>query len=214
MPLFGKKKKAPAPKESIAKLRETLDMLEKREQFLMKKCEGQVAEAKKFMAAKNKRAALMCLKRKKTYEVQVEKIAGARMTIEQQVMTLEGANVSLEAMNAMKMGAASMKAIHNDINIDKVDDTMEEIREQMDIANEINDAISTPLGGEMMDEDELLSELEELEQESLDETLLQMNNPPQKLPTVPNGKVSTPTGKSKVTIDEDAELAALEASMA
>lgn len=60
-------------------------------------------------------AALMCLKRKKTYEVQVEKLMGARMTIEQQVMTLEGANVSLEAMNAMKMGAASMKTIHNDM---------------------------------------------------------------------------------------------------
>jgi len=186
MPLFGKKKTAPPPKESISKLRETLDMLEKREQFLQKKIDGQTAEAKKFMQQKNKRAALMCLKRKKTYESQIEKIAGARMTIEQQVMTLEGANVSLEAMNAMKMGAASMKSIHQDINIDKVDDTMEEIREQMDIANEINEAISTPLGGEVLDEDELLGELEELEQESLDEQLLQMNpTPAAKMPSVP-----------------------------
>ena len=55
MPLFGKKKTTPPPKESIAKLRETLDMLEKREQFLQKKIDGQTAEAKKFMAAKNKR---------------------------------------------------------------------------------------------------------------------------------------------------------------
>jgi len=37
MPLFGKKKAAPSPKESIAKLRETVDMLEKREQYLQKK---------------------------------------------------------------------------------------------------------------------------------------------------------------------------------
>jgi charged multivesicular body protein 4 len=55
MPLFGSKKKAPAPKESIAKLRETLDMLEKREQFLQKKMDKEVAEAKKFMQQKNKR---------------------------------------------------------------------------------------------------------------------------------------------------------------
>jgi len=213
MPIFGKsKKKAPPPKESIAKLNETLDMLEKREQFLQKKCEQQTAEAKKFMAAKNKRAALMCLKRKKTYEIQIEKISGAMMTIEQQKMALEGANVSLEAMNAMKIGAASMKSIHSELNIDKVDDTMDEIREQMDIANEINDAISTPLGGDVMDEDELLAELEELESESLDEQLLQMNPvSQQKLPTVPNGKLPTP---QKKLVDEDAELAALEASMA
>jgi len=214
MPLFGKKKTAPPPKESIAKLRETLDMLEKREQFLQKKCDQQTTEAKKYMAQKNKRAALMCLKRKKTYELQVEKIAGARMTIEQQVMTLEGANVSLEAMNAMKMGASSMKAIHQDINIDKVDDTMEEIREQMDIANEINEAISTPLGGDMMDEDELLGELEELEQESLDEQLLGVSNTPkQQLPNVPVNNPPTKT-PAKRQVDEAAELAALEASMA
>ena len=31
-------------------------------------------------------------------------------------------------------------------NIDQVDRTMDDIREQMDIANEINDAISQPLG--------------------------------------------------------------------
>jgi len=213
MPLFGKKKQAPAPKDSIAKLRETLDMLEKREQFLQKKIDGQTAEAKKFMAAKNKRAALMCLKRKKTYEGQIEKISGARMTIEQQAMTLEGANVSLEAMNAMKLGAASMKAIHRDINIDTVDDTMEEIREQMELANEINEAISTPLG-EVVDEDELLSELEELEQESLDEQLLQMNpTPATKMPSVPTKVPVMPAAPKRQMVNEDAELAALEASM-
>lgn len=54
----------------------------------------------------------MALKRKKQYEAQVEKIAGARMTIEEQVMTIEGASVSLEALNAMKLGAATMKQIH------------------------------------------------------------------------------------------------------
>lgn len=39
---------------------------------------------------------------------------------------------------------------HRDVN--KVDETMDEIRDQMDIANEISDAISQPLGGETYDE--------------------------------------------------------------
>jgi len=133
------------------------------------------------------------------------------MTIEQQVMTLEGANVSLEAMNAMKMGAASMKTIHKDMNIDQVDDIMDDIREQMDIANEINEAISQPLGGEVLDEDDLLSELEGLEQESLDEQLLGLGTkePLAKLPSAPQKAPA-----KKQAVDEDAELAALEASMA
>jgi len=213
MKLFGKAKKAPTPKESITKLRETLEMLEKREAYLQNKINHELQEAKKFMAGKNKRAAMMCLKRKKTYEAQIEKIAGARMTIETQVMAIEGANVSLEAMGAMRMGAQAMKTIHKNITIDEVDNTMEEIREQMDIASEINDAISQPLGGEVYDEDELSAELEALEQESLDAQLLSVNAPS----VVPQEKVTT-NGVSHgpqhaQQLDEDAELRALEASM-
>jgi len=139
------------------------------------------------------------------------------MTIETQVMTLEGANVNLEAMNAMKMGASTMKSIHKDMNVDKVDDIMDDIREQMDIANEISDAIAQPLGGtEVFDEDELLSELEELEQTSLDEQLLGLESTPaQKLPSVPTKKTPASAAPKKVAVavDEDDELKSLQASM-
>lgn len=58
---------------------------------------------------------MMALKKKKTYEAQLSKLSGARMTIDQQLMAIEGAHVSLEAMNAMKMGASAMKAIHGEM---------------------------------------------------------------------------------------------------
>jgi charged multivesicular body protein 4 len=139
----------------------------------------------------------MALKRKKQYEAQVEKISGARMTLETQVSTIENANVNLEAVNAMKMGAQALKNMHGTMNIDKVDDTMEEIKEQMDLANEISEAIAQPVGfGLDMDEDELNAELEELEQEELDEKLLEVEKPPvhdvmAAAPSVPAGKLGT-----------------------
>lgn len=50
---------------------------------------------------------------------------------------------------------------------------MDDIREQMDLANEISDAISQPVNfGAEFDEDELNEELEMLEQEELDAKLL------------------------------------------
>ena len=50
---------------------------------------------------------------------------------------------------------------------------MDDIRDQMDLANEISEAISQPVGfGAEFDEDELNQELEDLEQEELDEKLL------------------------------------------
>jgi charged multivesicular body protein 4 len=189
-------------------LKETLDLLEKRQAFLQKKIEQQNAEAKKYMQQKNKRAALAALKRRKAYEAQCEKINGAMTTIETQVMTLENANVSMQAIGAMQEGAKAMKGIHKEMNIDQVEDTMDEIREQMDIANEISDAISQPLGGEVYDDDELLAELDELEQEGLDEQLLNANTaPPVKLPNAPS---KTP---QKATANEEEELEKLAASM-
>lgn len=51
----------------------------------------------------------MALKRKKVYEQNIEKIDGARMTIETQIMAIENANVNLETYNAMRAGADVMK---------------------------------------------------------------------------------------------------------
>jgi len=225
MKLFAKKKKAPTPQETITKMRETLEMLEKRERHLQNKMNNEMLEAKKFMAAKNKRAAMMCLKRKKAYENQVEKMSGARMTIDSQLMAIEGANVSLETMNVMKMGAQTMRSIHNNLTVEDVDTTMEEIQEQLTINNEINEAISNPIGGiNDFDEDELNAELEALEQENLDQQFLNIHAPAapvavtqspvkQQLQPINVNANGRNTAATAPVVDEDAELRALEESM-
>ncbi|KAF9347893.1 hypothetical protein BGX26_000666 [Mortierella sp. AD094] len=130
----------------------------------------------------------MALKRKKQYEGQIEKISGSRLTIETQVMAIENANVNLETMKAMRAGAEAMKGIHGAMDINKVDQTMEEIRDQMEIAEEISNVISQPVAfGVEMDEDELAAELDELEQEELDKKLMETERPSQiGLPSVPS----------------------------
>jgi charged multivesicular body protein 4 len=172
--LFGKAKQAPPPSESIQKLRETLDMLEKREKYLEKKIVTELDQARKLASTKNRRAALMALKRKKIYEGQVEKLSGARMTLEVQIMTIENATTNYAALDAMKTGANALKNISRTMTIEDVEDTMEDIREQMDIADEIGNAIAQPLGADF-DEDELNAELDALEQEKLDAELSQLD---------------------------------------
>ncbi|ORY91314.1 Snf7 family [Syncephalastrum racemosum] len=135
------------------------------------------------------------------------------MTIETQMMAIENANVNLETMGAMRAGAEAMKNIHGSMDINKVDNTMDDIRDQMDIANEISEAISRPVGmGEELDEDDLLNELEELEQEELDAKMLETPAPSVYTPNVPSHE---PAAKGRVSEDdEEAELKALQASMA
>ena len=65
----------------------------------------------------------------------------------------------------MGTAAKAMKAAHKDMDVDQVHDLMEDIAEQQDVANEIAEAISNPVGfGNEIDESELLAELDQLEE--------------------------------------------------
>ena len=175
MNLFGRKAAAPVvgnpsnTANTIMKLRSQLETLEKRESHIEKKIEAQITEAKKKAANKDKRGAIFCLKRKKMYEVEIEKLQGARMTLETQCMTLENTQVNVETFQALRSGANQMKAIHQNMNVDAVDATMDDIQEEMATADEIGRAISQPMGGDMYDEDELEAELREMEELQIEE---------------------------------------------
>ncbi|PNX84242.1 vacuolar sorting-associated protein 32-like, partial [Trifolium pratense] len=62
----------------------TLEMLEKKEKVLLKKASAEVEKAKEFTRAKNKRAAIQCLKRKRLYEQQVEQLGNFQLRIHDQ----------------------------------------------------------------------------------------------------------------------------------
>uniref|UniRef100_A0A3Q2V8G6 Charged multivesicular body protein 4C n=1 Tax=Haplochromis burtoni TaxID=8153 RepID=A0A3Q2V8G6_HAPBU len=178
-----KSKGNPSAQEAIHKLRETEEMLTKKQDYLEKKIEQEIAIAKKH-GTKNKRAALQALKRKKRLEQQLTQIDGTLSTIEFQREALENSHTNTEVLKNMGYAAKAMKKIHENTDLGKIDDLMADITEQQDVAQEISDAISRP-SGETFDEDELLAELEELEQEDLEESMMSMGG----LPSVPSSKL-------------------------
>ncbi|KAM6947362.1 charged multivesicular body protein 4b [Lycodopsis pacificus] len=207
----GKGGKAPTPQEAVQKLRETEDMLAKKQGFLEEKIDKELMMAKKN-GTKNKRAALGALKRKKRYEKQLAQIDGTLSTIEFQREALENANTNTEVLKNMGYAAKAMKAAHENMDIDKVDDLMADITEQQEVAQEISDVISRPIGfGDEFDEDELMAELEELEQEELDKNLLEIQGAEDvPLPSVPSTSLPSRPAKKKEGEEED-EMADLEA---
>ncbi|KAG7332166.1 hypothetical protein KOW79_004000 [Hemibagrus wyckioides] len=200
----GKGEKAPSPQDAIQKLRETEEMLSKKQEFLEKKIEAELLTAKKN-GTKNKRAALQALKRKKRYEKQLAQIDGTLSTIEYQREALENANTNTEVLKNMGFAAKAMKNAHQNMDIDKVDELMQDITEQQELAQEISDAISKPVAfGDEFDEDELLAELEELEQEELDNTLLEIGGQQNvSLPSVPSTSLPSQPAKSRKEEDDD-----------
>uniref|UniRef100_T1GCZ7 Uncharacterized protein n=1 Tax=Megaselia scalaris TaxID=36166 RepID=T1GCZ7_MEGSC len=173
----GKKVEAPTTGEAIQKLRETENMLIKKQEFLESKITQEIEIAKKN-GTKNKRAAIQALKRKKRYEKQLQQIDGTLSTIEMQREALESANTNTAVLTSMKNAADALKSAHKELDVDKVHDMMDDIAEQQDVAREISDAISNPVAfGQDIDDDELERELEELEQEELDKELLGVGEP-------------------------------------
>ncbi|KAF7137326.1 hypothetical protein RHSIM_Rhsim07G0144600 [Rhododendron simsii] len=222
---------------------QTLEMLEKKEKVLLRKAAAEIERAKEFTRAKNKRAAIQCLKRKRLYEQQVEQLGNFQLRIHDQMIMLEGSKATTETVAALRTGAAAMKAMQKAtyfpivqlpggelhlcisalrqqgafVNIDDVDKTMDEINEQTENMKQIQEALSAPIGSAAdFDEDELEAELEELEGSELEEQLLQPATTVLSPPlSAPEGKIRPPVRPAprKNTAEED-ELAALQAEMA
>ncbi|KAE9416803.1 unnamed protein product [Angiostrongylus costaricensis] len=210
--IFGGKKQeaAPSTQDAIQKLRETEEMLIKKQDFLEKKIKDEVATAVKH-GTKNKRLALHALGRKKQFEKQLNHIDGVLQTIEFQREALENASTNAEVLQVMGSASKALKAAHNNMDIDQVHDLMEDIAEQQDVANEIAEAISNPVGFDRaVDDEELLRELEQLEQEELDKQLLDVQPTPVVLPDAPSTNLPAATRAKPAKADHDKDLEDLE----
>ncbi|CAM9804755.1 unnamed protein product, partial [Heterosigma akashiwo] len=149
MNLFGKKKKAAVPAatntaDTIIRLRGTIETLDKRETFIAAKIVQQTNEAKAKLKKKDQRGAMFCLKRKKMYEKEIDKLNGAKLQLEQQIFALEGAHINTEAFEASRAAVGALKAARGNIDADTVEETLDDINEEMELANEIGEAISRP----------------------------------------------------------------------
>lgn len=213
--ILGKPKQETNALATLDKLNDTLEMLEKKESVLQKKASAEVEKARNYTKAKNKRAAIQCLKRKKLYEEQMAQLANFQLRIHDQMILLEGAKATTDTVDALRSGASAMKAMQKATNIDDVDKTMDQINEQTENMKLIQEALATPVGAAAdFDEDELEAELEELESAELEEQLLQPATTAAAAPVhVPSGRVPSRPVPQRRTEEED-ELAALQAEMA
>ncbi|KAK2802244.1 ESCRT-III subunit protein snf7 [Emmonsiellopsis sp. PD_5] len=212
----GGQAKKDAPKNAILALRQQLDMLQKREKHLENQMAEQDAIARKHVAT-NKNAAKAALRRKKGHERSLEQTSAQIIQLEQQIYSIEAANINQETLNAMKNAGAAMKQIHKGLTIEKVDATMDELREQHELSDEIVGAITNAHIGEPFDETELEQELEGMEQEQIDERMLKTGTVPvaDQLGTLPAAANGPLKGKERAEEeDEEAELEKLRAEMA
>ncbi|KAM0698137.1 hypothetical protein Q7P36_001601 [Cladosporium allicinum] len=206
-------KKKDSTKNAILGLRSTLEMLSKREKHLQNQMDEQDAIARKHVSS-NKSLAKAALRRKKAFEHQLEQTSAQMMTVEREIGSIESANINKETLDAMRNASKAIQNIHGGLTVDQVDQTMEDLREQHAVGEEIAEALTQGAQTSGVDEDELDEELAELQQEALDERMLKTGSVPvhdqiQRMPNAPTK--NTPTAEED---DEEAELRKLQAEMA
>lgn len=113
------------------------------------------------------------------------------MNLEGQIASIETANINKETLDALGNASKAMKTIHGGLTIDKVDATMEDLEEQHAISKEIASALTQGSTANAVDDDELESELADLQQEELDNTMLKTGTMPvhdqvHRMPSVAN----------------------------
>ncbi|KAG6008988.1 ESCRT-III subunit protein snf7 [Claviceps maximensis] len=207
-----------SPKNAILSLRSQLDMLQKREKHLQNQIDEQLEIARKN-ANSNKNAAKAALRRKKANEHTQEQTLAQIQTLETQINSIESANINHETLLAMQQAGKAMKHIHGKLTPEKVDQTMDELREQNALSEEIVNAITNNPIGEPIDDDELEAELDELQQEKLDEDILKTGSVPvsdfvPRMPLVANQEPTSSRAQAEQEDDEEAELRKLQAEMA
>ena len=154
--------------EVTQKLKQTGEMLEKKQEYLEMKYDAENATAKRH-ARTTKSLALQALKRRKRVEEQLRKIDEALTILEFQREALENAERNTELLKNLNYAArGTLRKAQQALDMEDAHDTMDDIHEQTETSKEISEAICGV--GSNQDfhddgDDELRAELEAIEQE-------------------------------------------------
>eukprot|EP01069_Polyplicarium_translucidae_P006682 Polyplicarium_translucidae@DN3004_c0_g1_i4.p1 len=163
-------KKSPQEKRSaseaellsaIAENKQAIDVLEKRHEHLDKKVQLLDAEARIHARNNNQHSALFALKRKKLYLKEIEQLCTARLTLDQQIQTLESAQSQQIAVQALAAGVSAQRKLNQNISVDRIDRIVDDMQEQQDHVAEVMQVFAQ--GYSTPDDAELMRELQSME---------------------------------------------------
>lgn len=166
--LFGKKtidkKKEDANVSStldaICKLKETLALQEKKENFLEKTIEKLKNDAREQLKQNKKNKAINILKMCKMKEKNLEQLYGIKSNLESQIFALEQAVNNEVVIKSIKHGKKALDNFKTSYDVDDTAELMDEINEHMVTSSEIGDILSQPIGT-TYDGEDLLNEFNE-----------------------------------------------------
>lgn len=197
----------------VNRMDDTIEAMDARERNLQKKIDLETQKAKDAMAKKNKNLALLCMKRKKLYEDNLQKLSNQRANMETIKITMEDSAMNAEVLRAQRDATNELERINHTMDADKVEDDMDRMRDAMDDQARIAEMLGQPIGNDVVDEDDLMDELNEMvaEDKKAEKAAKKAEKPkttttelPDMGPKVPDSKLPVPAAAEPVDEDEEA----------
>lgn len=191
-------------KIAIEKIQHCIAQQEKHEENLKVKMNSLCLKAQVKLALGERTAALYDMKLKKNYEHELDKLQNVKFTLETQIMKIESHIENMAMYEALVAGSSTMKKIQGNLGVDEFDDAMDDIREALEVALEINASLAQDVNPVSLDNDALLAELMENYSRTSEEITgclvsgvgnplppKKISDPPLDLPNVPANKIVT-----------------------
>ena len=181
--IFGKKKEPPVNvMDTIQKLKEQVEILNKRNKCVEQKTATLMTEIKQ-VAKTNQQKALLLLDKKKTYDEEINKNDCASILLEKQIAALESSIINKQVTDTLRDGNLFVKKVQKTMNIDNIEDLMDDIKETADTQKTISEIFSNQVQG-IYDDEDLLNELNQIANEE-EQKPEQKPHPSYHFPNVP-----------------------------
>lgn len=153
--------------KAVLELKRQRDRLKKYQKQLDVVIARETEMAKELLRKKDKRKAMLCLKKKKYQQQCLEKAEAQLLNLDEMVNAIEYAQIEQKVFEALTEGKDTLQKLNEQTSLEDVEKLMEDTAEAIAYQEELNDV----LGGALteLDEEDVLSELADLEEEFLAE---------------------------------------------
>ena len=192
-----------------------ISLLETKESLQQKKYDDETEKAKKAMLAKDKKLALLCMKRRKVIEQSLTNLSNQKMSFETTLVALENMAITKEVAGAQRTATDAMKKEGEATNIERIEGEINDLHEMIEQQKEIAVSFGPLYDSVDVDEDDLRAEMDMLMKEDAGTEAVALKPVSEPLmpemPSVPTTKL--PEVKQKVDDEDAAMLARLEAEL-
>lgn len=161
---------------AVLELKNQRDKLKQYQKKIGVQIEKDRQVAKQLLKDGKKEKAKLLLRKKKFQETQIEKMDGQLDNIEKMVHDLEFAQIENEVVKGLKKGNESLKKLHQIFSLEDVERIMDETRDAVEYQQEIDDLLAGGLT--QQDEDDVLEELDQIIQQTLPDTEVELPEVP------------------------------------